>query len=238
MHIMNSNILFTTSLRIAACALASIVSFSTASAQTASGQAPQGPARATPAPASDQDVIRVQLPSYPVKTCVVSGEPLGKDGPIVDQVVQGRLVRMCCRECAKEIAKDPAPALRKLDAAVVAAQKPSYPLATCPVTGEKLGDKAVDHVYGTRLVRLANADAVASFDKDPKTAMQKVDRAWIEAQIPTYSQKVCPVTHEALGGEMGDPIDYLHGTKLVRFCCKACVRKFEKDPDKYLAAAK
>jgi len=80
--------------------------------------------------------------------------------------------------------------------------------------------------------------AVAQFEKDPKTAMQKVDRAWIEAQIPSYSQKVCPVSHEALGGEMGDPVDYLYGTKLVRFCCKSCVRKFEKEPDKFLTAQK
>src|SRR5204862_5624524 len=114
-------------------------------------------------------------------------------------------------------------------------QKSTYPLDADPVTGAKLGDKAVDHVYGTRLVRFANADSVALFDKDPKAAMAKVDRAWIEALRPSYALKTCVVSDEPLGGEMGEPVDYLYGTRLVRFCCKRCPSKFEKDPAPFLA---
>ncbi len=42
---------------------------------------------------------------------------------------------------------------------------------------------------------------------------------------------------------MGGPIDYLYKqktadgketTRLVEFCCKDCVKKFTKDPEKYL----
>ena len=29
---------------------------------------------------------------------------------------------------------------------------------------------------------------------------------------------------------MGDPIDRLYGTQLVRLCCKGCVKAFQKDP--------
>ena len=191
---------------------------------------------------SEQDVVREQKPAYPLTSCVISGRELGKSGPPVERVVNGRLVRLCCTDCAASLDKDPSAAIRTIDAAVVTAQKPTYPLKTCPVTGETLGDKAVDHVSGTRLVRLANADAVAQFDKDPRSALAKVDKALIDAQRPSYRLKKCVVSDEALEG---DPsmvaVDYLYGTQLVRFCCKSCIRTFEKDPAAYmkkLAAAK
>ena len=195
-------------------------------------------AQATPASKaslSDQEIIRVQLPSYPLKTCTISGDELGKDGAPIDYVVNGRLVRLCCKDCKKDIDKDPAAAIKKIDAAVIAAQKPTYPMTTDPVTGDRLGDKAVDYVNGTRLVRFASNDSIALFEKDSKTAMAKVDKALMDAQRPGYALKTCVVSGEALGGEMGEPIDYLYGTRLVRFCCKSCPPKFEKDPATYLS---
>lgn len=191
----------------------------------------------TPAPntnSADEAIIRAQLPSYPLKACVVSGDELGGDEPPIDYVVNGKLVRLCCKGCKKDVDTDPAAAFKKIDAAVIAAQKPTYPLTTDPVTGEKLGDKTVDYVYGTRLVRFANADSIKSFEKDPHAAMAKIDKALIEAQRPSYPLKTCVVSGEALGGEMGEPIDYLYGTRLIRFCCKECPAKLEKDPTPYL----
>ena len=40
-------------------------------------------------------------------------------------------------------------------------------------------------------------------------------------------------------GEMGPPIDYVYKQegkpdRLVRFCCKNCIKDFKKDPAKYL----
>ena len=52
--------------------------------------------------------------------------------------------------------------------------------------------------------------------------------------------KTCPVSGEELG-KMGEPVNYLYGTTLVRLCCKDCVGGLKKDPDaalKKLAAAK
>lgn len=197
----------------------------------AMSQAPAKPAAAAPAV---DPAVRAQLPSYPLETCVVSGEKLGSMGAPIEHLVDGRLIRLCCKGCVKDVDKDPKAAIAKVDAAVVAAQKPSYPLDTCAVTGEKLGAGAIDHVHGTKLVRLANAAAVEGFRKDPAAAMAKVDKAWIQAQIPKYAGKKCVVTDEELGA-MGEPYDYLYGTRLVRFCCKGCVRSFEKDPAKYVA---
>ena len=55
-----------------------------------------------------------------------------KPGKSVDVVVQNRLVRVCCNDCKAEIEKDPAAAFKKLDAAVIAAQKPGYPRKISP----------------------------------------------------------------------------------------------------------
>lgn len=179
----------------------------------------------------DRAVIQSQRWSYPLNTCAVSGEKL--EAKQVEFVVKGRLVRTCCDHCQAEVMKDPTEVFKKLDAAVIAAQKASYPLTTCAVTGNKLDDKAVDFVWGTRLVRLANRDAVAAFEKDTKAAMAKVDEAYVKAQVAAYPLKKCVVSGEALGG-MGEPVDKLYGTTLVRFCCSSCVKSFEKDPDTYL----
>ena len=44
----------------------------------------------------------------------------------------------------------------------------------------------------------------------------------------------CIVSGEALG-EMGAPFEYAYQGKTLKFCCKSCVPKFEKDPAKYLS---
>ncbi len=46
----------------------------------------------------------------------------------------------------------------------------------------------------------------------------------------------CAVSGEKLGS-MGDPIMKIHEGREVRFCCEGCIGMFEKDPEKFLAAA-
>ena len=48
-----------------------------------------------------------------------------------------------------------------------------------------------------------------------------------------YPLKVCIVTDNELGS-MGKPITKVYGDQEVKFCCKPCVKKFEKEPQKYL----
>ncbi len=53
-----------------------------------------------------------------------------------------------------------------------------------------------------------------------------------------YPLTTCVVSGEPLG-EMGEPYDYTHKEegkpdRLVRFCCKKCVKDFRKDPETYL----
>ena len=53
------------------------------------------------------------------------------------------------------------------------------------------------------------------------------------AKEKAYPLKTCVVSGDKLG-EMGDPYVYHYKGREIRFCCKNCVKDFEKDPAKYL----
>ncbi len=126
----------------------------------------------------DAAIVAAQSAHYPVDTCLVSGKKLGGEhGTAIDLVVGNRLVRLCCGGCKKPILSDPAAAIAKLDAAVIAKQKASYPLDTCVITGKKLGDGAVDVVQANRLVRVCCKMCVDKVRQNPLAAFAKIDAA-------------------------------------------------------------
>lgn len=55
--------------------------------------------------------------SYPLETCVVSGETLGSMGSPIEVQVEGRTVLLCCSGCEASLRDDPEPYLAKLDEA-------------------------------------------------------------------------------------------------------------------------
>ncbi len=66
----------------------------------------------------DKATIAEQGKHYPLTKCPVSGKVYGGDmGKPVDLVVAGRLIRLCCADCKKEIEKDPAKYIAMVDAA-------------------------------------------------------------------------------------------------------------------------
>lgn len=171
---------------------------------------------------------------YSLPTDPVSGETLG---PIEKQVRiehDGRELRFASQENADKFKADPKKYLAAVDAKIVVDQKPFYPLETCLVSNEKLGSGVVDLVYKNRLVRLSSRDHEATFLKDPAKYVAQLDAAVIAKQGPTYVAKTCAVSNEALG-EMGKPVDYVVGNRLIRMCCKGCKGDVVKDPMKYLA---
>lgn len=66
------------------------------------------------------------------------------------------------------------------------------------------------------------------------------DAAWLAKAKTEYPLDTCPVSGDKLkGGDMGKPLDFIYRQagkpdRLVRFCCKDCLKDFNKDPAKYL----
>jgi len=49
-----------------------------------------------------------------------------------------------------------------------------------------------------------------------------------------YPLKTCIVTGDVLGGDLGPAVEIHHNGQLIKLCCKSCVAKFNRDPEKYL----
>lgn len=66
--------------------------------------------------ALDKALIEQQGKNYPLKTCPVSGDKFGGEmGEPKDVVLAGRLIRLCCDDCTKQLEKDPAKFIAKAD---------------------------------------------------------------------------------------------------------------------------
>jgi len=119
--------------------------------------------------------------SYPIDYCIVSGEKLGTmDEQPVDYDFHGRQIRFCCSGCVSTFEKNPTLYTAKLDSAIIAKEKPAYPLETCVVSGEKLGGEMgapVDYVYHNHLVRFCCNACVEEFKKDPQKYLKKIEAA-------------------------------------------------------------
>jgi YHS domain-containing protein len=59
------------------------------------------------------------------------------------------------------------------------------------------------------------------------------DQARPDAKARPYPLDKCIVSDEKLG-EMGKPYVFTHKGQEIKLCCKSCLKKFNKEPDKYL----
>jgi hypothetical protein len=67
-------------------------------------------------------------------------------------------------------------------------------------------------------------------------------RADDQSKPRPYLLKTCIVSGDKLGGDMGDPYVFIYKDKKVsndpgreiKFCCKSCLKDFNKDPKGYL----
>ena len=55
--------------------------------------------------------------------------------------------------------------------------------------------------------------------------------------VKPYPFDYCIVMNSKLGS-MGDPVTRVYNGQEVKFCCAPCIKKFEKNPEKYLAKLK
>ena len=176
---------------------------------------------------------------YLLDTCPVSGMKLGGMGDPIVKVYDGREIRFCCSGCIEDFEADPATYWEKVDAQIIERQMPYYPLETCIISGEAMEDGEmggpINFVYHNRLIRFCCKGCKSDFLENPKAFLKTLDAAAIAQQREHYPLTTCPVSGEELGN-MGEPVEKVIGNRLVRFCCKGCIPKFEKDPTAHIAA--
>lgn len=182
---------------------------------------------------ADAKLVAQQRMHYPLEICIVTARPLGAD--VVDHIHANRLVRLADADAAKAFAADPARHLKALDARIIADQLAAYPLEKCPIGGP-LGSmgEPVNMVIMNRLVRLCCASCIDGVNLDPAKVMVLLDAGYAAAQRDRYPLSTCVVAENSRLGSMGEPIERVAGTTLLRFCCAGCLPAFEKDPATYV----
>jgi hypothetical protein len=151
--------------------------------------------------------IAAQLPMYPLDVCPVSGAKLGSKGEPIQLLLDGTLVQLCCKRCVDKATADATAMADKVRAAAHDAQRKTYPIATCVVSGEALEDDAIDVMYGTTLVRMCCPKCAKAFEKDPAKYLERLHAAG--AAAPKEHGK--GGDHDGPGHHDGDDDDDGHG---------------------------
>ena len=127
---------------------------------------------------------------YPLDTCPVSGEKLGKDAVTVvlegmsDAKLNGTQVKFCCPKCEASFKADPAKYTGKMSEAIIKAAGP-FALKNCIVMKDEVLEadaKAV--VHQNRVYRLCCKKCVGRFEKDPAKYVKEYETQVIAAQKP------------------------------------------------------
>ncbi len=209
-----------------AFALASCLSLLAAGLTAQPPESPAAPQRATPKRIGDP---------YALAVCPISSKKLGSMGDPIVKLYEGREVRFCCDGCPPTFEKDLPASLAKLDEKIVKDQAPLYPLKTSVVTGAALPEKPYELVLGNRLFRLGDEREKAEIQREPGKYLEALNKAVVAAQGEHYVLSKCPVSGEDFGGDMGEPVDVVVAGRLVRLCCKMCLKDVEKAPARFVA---
>jgi YHS domain-containing protein len=176
---------------------------------------------------------------YPLDTCLVAGEKLGEKAVTVvlkdqrDPLQEGRQLKFCCQDCVVKFEANPRDYLAKLDEAIIAKQRSTYPLTRCMV----MLDDAIDAdakalVYGNRCYLTCCAKCVNNFKKNTARYVTAYEKAVTGKQRQSYPLDTCVVAGEKLGEKV---TELVIGQQLVRVCCEDCAKKVLLDPAPYLA---
>lgn len=109
-----------------------------------------------------------------------------------------------------------------------------YPLSTCPVSGEKLGEMGdpVVKTYEGREVRFCCSGCIEKFESAKTDYWKKIDDAIVKDQTTFYPLTTCVISGEPLVEDGKDiAVNYIYNNRLIRFCCSGCVKDFRKAPE-------
>ena len=154
--------------------------------------------------AAEAKAVKEQKNIDPRETCMVTGDKLGSMGKPVDYDYKGRPIQFCCSGCKPKFEADPAKYLKQREAAIIAYDKPNYPLDKCVVLGEPLTDKSVDYVFSgkvktdkgevfvERLVRFCCSGCIEKFNQDPAKYLKMIDDAAKAKSTPGTTKEKKP----------------------------------------------
>lgn len=114
--------------------------------------------------------------AYPLDTCIVSGKKLADMGAPFAYDHKGRTIMFCCKGCVAKFEANTDEYVKKLDDAIITMQKPTYPMLTCVVSGDKL-DEPIHYIYMNRLVEFCCKDCIKSFSEEPAKYLKQLDEA-------------------------------------------------------------
>ena len=84
---------------------------------------------------------------------------------------------------------------------------------------------------------IALAMAAATFAATPDTSLVLKPTPEQVKAAHVVGNKKCPVSGDEIGGKMGPGKTVIYKGQAVELCCPMCLKKFAKDPAKYLAKA-
>lgn len=172
---------------------------------------------------------------YPLATDPVSGQPLAEVHEPIVVVHEGRRLNFVDSQTAAKFKTAPDKYLPAVDAKIIQQQTPEYPLDKCVVSGHSLTSmgKPANFVYRNRLFRFCCMSCKDKVVANPDPYVSKLNEAVVKLEVDN-APLTCAVSDEELG-EMGEPVDYVIGTRLVRLCCNHCRNDVDANPAKYLA---
>ncbi len=85
------------------------------------------------------------------------------------------------------------------------------------------------------IMLLLGAVTARAADEDQGNAAASSTTA-VTQNAKEVGNKICPVTGEKVG-ETGPVVQHEYQGKLYNFCCKMCLKDFDKDPAKYSKVA-
>lgn len=185
---------------------------------------------AVPSSAADESA---SMDGYYLSTCAVCGGLLGAKGESPEVHHLGRVFRVCSHACETAFDREPDAIRERVDAVMIADQRPHYPLKVSLVSGLRLGPNPVEFIWGNRLFRVSSAAERGQILADPARYMRVLNREVIAAQAPTYGMPhKCPVQGDILPSD--DVIDIVVANRMIRVCCGRCARVVKARPYQYL----
>ncbi len=122
------------------------------------------------------EILKTPATAYPLKNCfMMRDEVLDESAKSV--VYQNRVYKVCCKKCAVRFGNDSAKRAKEWESLVIDAQKASYPLKTCVISGKPIEGDGAWVVVQNRAYHLCCPGCASGVRADPAKFAAMLDAA-------------------------------------------------------------